>query len=187
MDPANADGMKFPGVAASDCSDLFVPQDLSTENMTISLGAMDKCGAGGEGWQGTGTSGDPYRFHLSGESNADRISVAYNTKFDTYKKTYSIWFKSNDSWDSDAGATDKACALLHQADSSDSVDGFNLHLTDNGYLHLQIKENDGSSNEIISTTNILNNKWHHITIQFNKNPRVILYDLPRWRYERHWD
>ena len=25
MDPANADGMKFPGVAASDCSDLFVP------------------------------------------------------------------------------------------------------------------------------------------------------------------
>ena len=66
MDPANADGMKFPGVAASDCSDLAVPQDISTEKMTISLGAMDNCGAG-EGWQGTGTSGDPYRFHLSGE------------------------------------------------------------------------------------------------------------------------
>ena len=129
MDPANADGMKFPGVAASDCSDLFVPQDLSTEKMTISLGAMDKCGAGGEGWQGTGTSGDPYRFHLSGESDADRISVAHNTKFDTYLKTYSIWFKSNGSWDSDGSGTGDECALLHQASSSKRFQLmiFNLH------------------------------------------------------------
>ena len=62
MDPANADGMKFPGVAAADCSDLVVPDDISTEQITFSLGAMDNCGAGNEGWQGTGTSGDPYRF-----------------------------------------------------------------------------------------------------------------------------
>ena len=103
--------------------------------MTISLGDMDKCGAGGEGWQGTGASSDPYRFHLSGESNADRISVAYNTKFDTLKKLTAFGLSLTV-----AGiqmGCDKACALLHQASSSDSVDGFNLHLTDNGYLHLQ--------------------------------------------------
>ena len=125
MDPANADGMKFPGVAASDCSDLFVPQDLSTEKMTISLGAMDKCGAG-EGWQGTGASGDPYRFHLSGESDADRISVAHNSKFESLWITYSIWFKSNGIWGTDGGSVSNTCILLSNKDTSDSDSEFNL-------------------------------------------------------------
>ena len=99
-------------------------QDLSTEKMTISLGAMDKCGAG-EGWQGTGASGDPYRFHLSGESDADRISVAYNSKFESLWITYSIWFKSNGIWDTD-GEVSVIHASFYLIRIHDSDSAFNL-------------------------------------------------------------
>ena len=169
LDPANADGMKFPGVAAADCSDLFVPQDLSTEQMAISLGAMDNCGAGNEGWQGAGTSGDPYRFHLSGGGNADRITVPHDDKFESYKITYSIWFKSNGTWGSDGSSSNDTCALLHKASSTESFDGFNLHIDPGtGLLRLEVK--DGSTGNLITgTTNILDNQWHHIAIKYHRN------------------
>ena len=169
MDPANADGMKFPGVAASDCSDLFVPQDLSTEKMAINLGAMDNCGAGGEGWQGTGASGDPYRFHLSGNDSNDRITVPTSDKQSIANNhTYSIWFKSDGIWGTDGSSSDDSCVLLHKASSSSSYRGFSVGIDPNtGQLAFHLKD-ASSQNSISGSTDILDNKWHHITIKFNR-------------------
>ena len=167
MDPANADGMKFPGVAADDCSDLAVPDDISTERLTFSLGTMDNCGVGKEGWQGTGTSGDPYRFHLSGNNSADRITLVHDD-MESYGITYSIWFKSNGIWGTDGGSPTNTCALLHKADSTESYDGFSLTINpDNGLPTLHVKD-ASSSNTITGKTTILDNKWHHIAIKFHR-------------------
>ena len=170
MDPANADGMKFPGVAAADCSDLAVPEDISTHRLTFGLGAMDNCGAGNEGWQGTGTSGDPYRFHLSGNSTEDRITLAHDVNLESYGITYSIWFKSNGSWGTDGGSSNDTCALLHKASSTGSYDGFSVGIHPNtGQLIYYVK--DASSQSTISgSTDILDNKWHHIAIKYSRNP-----------------
>ncbi|MFK7873629.1 MAG: LamG-like jellyroll fold domain-containing protein [Oligoflexales bacterium] len=179
LDPANAvDGLRFPGVAASDCSDLHTDwYDLSPSNLPVTMGAMDNCGAGNEGWQGTGIPSDPYRFRLSGISDDDRITVDLGSEGGSTQGSVSFWLKSDGSWLGDGGsngASPGSCGLLK--------------LSGTGSLRIDWNPGPGSGSSLFfydadgqhtgSTTGVADNSnWYHVTLVFSSRSGdpLILY------------
>ena len=73
------------------------------------------------------------------------------------------------SWGSDGSSSNDTCALLHKASSTESYDGFSVGIHPNtGQLVYYVKD-ASSRNSISGSTNILDNKWHHITVKFHRN------------------
>ncbi len=153
LDSAQANGTSFPGVGCT----LGSWTDLSPTNNPGSLQGYGACNST-SGWNGTGTTSDPYRLSLNG---GQRIAVPYNPvyNFDT-STSYSV-----NAWIRYSGNAPWYTGILAKQGEDDY---FQMVLVDNR-VDLQVSGAGGNTWEDVRGTTFLNDgQWHYIAFVFNR-------------------
>lgn len=153
LDAASANGAGFPGVGCT----LGSWTDLSPTNNPGSLQGYTSCNSS-SGWNGTGTTTDPYRLSFNG---SQRIAVPYNPvyNFDT-STSYSV-----NAWIRYSGNAPWYTGILAKEGEDDY---FQMVLVDNR-VDLQVSGAGGNTWEDVRGTTFLNDgQWHYIAFVFNR-------------------
>jgi hypothetical protein len=152
LDAAYGLGSTFAGIGCS----FTTWFDLVTGSAIGTLTNFSSCGAS-TGWNGDGTTGDPYRLSFDGSNDIVLLPSSSTSGLSIFSTSF--WVKTN-STDSHATYWNRP-SLFGFASSGTGDFGIT---TQSGAIGMWSGLNSGGDNSVISSSSINDDIWHHVAV-----------------------
>ncbi len=125
---------------------------------------------------------------LSFDGRDDIVTIPDTPKYDLPSGTWSLWIRTNGVWQGDGASGDSGepfvvqgvAAIMARHSSSGSRGGVGLLInppSGGGTLKAQVKSSSTTVCDVVGTTNVINQAWHHVAVVYNRasGGQILLY------------